>query len=512
MFPSVKGVFAAFDELGCSVNWRNIPDRDSYHLDGISVGYAVISLSAKLGGAYGFTREVGLIATNYDTLFNKWFMTVKRQLERLDQLADKREVTGHVVFVASADPAEVTKIDDWTRGRPPLVIPVGSLPTDARGAAQVFTERLRLRMFSRNVYEQQSAVQGDDFYGRRVDLQRLEDAMLMRNAVILLGLRKSGKTSLLKEAGRRFRYDGGHFVYVDLEKLQAPPAPTVPELLDDLHEQICSTLEGRDDVALEHFGRELPASVSDFRRRLKRLLDDLDRSGEMLVVALDEIEHLCPPALLNDDRPELQEITQLLASLRSLVQETENFTFLLAGLSPAVVDAQMLFGLHNPIFQWASRHFVSPFSFEECGLLLSGLGRRMGLKWSNPAIAGAWKYSGGHAYLLRLLAAGVASQFDASSESRTVRTEHLDTAMAGWREQSKSLVNDTVMTLARYYPLERRMLETSVRSSKGEPVRCPERMMESQAVNRLAGLGLLTIDRSESTFCTPDFMNQIEWA
>ena len=137
MFPSVKGVFAAFDELGCSVNWRNIPDRDSYHLDGISVGYAVISLSAKLAGAYGFTREVGLIATNYDPLFNKWFMTVKRQLERLDQLADKREVTGHVVFVASADPAEVTKIDDWTRGRPPLVIPVGSLPTDARGAAQV---------------------------------------------------------------------------------------------------------------------------------------------------------------------------------------------------------------------------------------------------------------------------------------------------------------------------------------------------------------------------------------
>lgn len=512
-FPSVRGVFAAFDELGCGVNWLNIPQRDSYQVEGLSVGYAVISLSAALEGAYGFTRELGLIATPYERLHNKWFMTLKQHLSRLDDLAKKREVTGHVVLVVSGDPQEVMKVDDWTRGRPPLAIPVGSLPHNSRAAAEVFTERLRLRMYQRNVYQQQSAVQGDDFYGRAVHLERLEDAMLNRDAVLLLGLRKSGKTSLLKEAGRRFRADGNHFVYLDLEKLPAPPRETVPDLLMDLREQICFSLREVSPKVLELLGEGDPLSVSEFGRRFKRVLDSLYEAGESVVIALDEIEHLCPPDLLGDQRPELQDITQLLASLRSLVQETENFSFLLAGLSPAVVEAQMLFGLHNPIFQWASPHFVDPFSYEECEALLGGLGRRMGLRWKRAAVGAAASYSGGHAFLLRQLAAEVASQFDATSDSRTVNASNVKDALPDWEARARPLVDDAIHHLARYYASEHTFLQRAVETSKGEQVKVTDvdRWLSASKVSRLIGMGLLTVDRDASTYRTADFLNRATW-
>src|SRR3712207_8555499 len=53
---------------------------------------------------------------------------------------------------------------------------------------------------------------------------------------------------------------------------------------------------------------------------------------DALPISLDEIEYLCPPEAITTTTAEAQEIPQFFGVLRSLAQENDNFTFVLAGL------------------------------------------------------------------------------------------------------------------------------------------------------------------------------------
>lgn len=72
-----------------------------------------------------------------------------------------------------------------------------------------------------------------------------------------------------------------------------------------------------------------------FKRALQTVLR---KEPELrIIIALDEVEYLCPPDKISIETAETQEIPQFFGVLRSLVQETDNFTFALAGLASAVI-------------------------------------------------------------------------------------------------------------------------------------------------------------------------------
>ena len=60
-------------------------------------------------------------------------------------------------------------------------------------------------------------VSGDDFFGRDRELQDLEARIGDRNHVLLTGQRRMGKTSLVREVGRRLECNGWAFLFTDLE-------------------------------------------------------------------------------------------------------------------------------------------------------------------------------------------------------------------------------------------------------------------------------------------------------
>jgi molybdopterin-guanine dinucleotide biosynthesis protein len=472
------------------------------------VGLFLVRFGKNLETAYGLTREVLLVISPFSDLQWRTYGALEEVLTTIGSAAG-RDITKHLVLVCTTDQREIEKLDEWSRARSILAIPIGGL-TNQRlsNPTGLLADRLRLRIYKRNVYRCSTPVESDQFYGREIALQKLRDSMELRNAIIILGLRKSGKTSLMKEAGRRFRSKNRHFVYTDLERLPAPPARSIPDLLLDLVDKISEEF-AEAGIDVSDFSDRLSASsVSEFRRSLSRLLDRNTPRDFRLVIAFDEIEHLCPPRLISEEgQTETREITQFFAAMRSLVQENEKFTFLLAGLSPAVIDQQMLYGLHNPIFQWAGRHYVSPFELQESNELLNTLGGRMGVTWTPIAVRRALSASGGQAFLLRQLAAEVADRFSPEQTDRNIYLDDVENAISKWRVETISLMLDTLQHLERYYPGESKMLRQVFKSSSGDLIRLNPKITSSKSINNLAGLGLVIIDGTTNSLRPAHFLN-----
>lgn len=60
-------------------------------------------------------------------------------------------------------------------------------------------------------------VSGDDFFDREPELQVLESRVRDGNHVLLSGQRRMGKTSILRELGRRLEGQDWVFLFADVE-------------------------------------------------------------------------------------------------------------------------------------------------------------------------------------------------------------------------------------------------------------------------------------------------------
>ena len=60
-------------------------------------------------------------------------------------------------------------------------------------------------------------VSGDDFFNRESELEILEERVLNGNHTVLTGQRRMGKTSIIRELGRRLENQGWEFLFTDVE-------------------------------------------------------------------------------------------------------------------------------------------------------------------------------------------------------------------------------------------------------------------------------------------------------
>ena len=65
-------------------------------------------------------------------------------------------------------------------------------------------------------------VSGDDFFDREPELRILESRVHDRNHMLLSGQRRMGKTSILRELGRRLEGQGWDFLFTDVEGATCP--------------------------------------------------------------------------------------------------------------------------------------------------------------------------------------------------------------------------------------------------------------------------------------------------
>lgn len=453
-FPSAKEHRIAFRELGSEyVYARSLDGWEFREIAGSWV--ALIRFGLAVETMFGLTREVAILYTAHADLQIRTFNAIPRILASLP-----RQVTPGVVLVSSPDGRQDQKLDDWSDLRL-TAIPVPRVLADTTDPWRIILRTLEQRLFTRDLYAETSPVTGGGFFGRQILLQSLVDDVHSRRVPGIFGLRKTGKTSLLKTLGQLLAESAEpKFIFVlrDLESLPSLPKEVIRPLLLELHADILNQLRENSLRTRELAELSDPGDLLGFKRALQTLLRKADPPFQ-LVVALDEVEYLCPPDRIDIETPETQEIPQFFGVLRSLLQETDNFTFVFAGLASATIEAGTLFGRHNPLFSWAKAYYVPPFLPEEATQLLRELGRRMGIRWQINAEDEVYAQTGGHPYLLRDLASTVTSSLPLDATQRHVTRGGVLRRVPEWKRTVAGNINEILSHVERYYPSERLLLD-----------------------------------------------------
>ena len=412
---------------------------------------ALIRFSQAIESAFGITQEVMIFYSPYPDLQRRTFDAARASLRHLP-----RQVTPDLILLSSPDPQTRAKLEDWSTNEFRAI----GLPQDEIDDPLELVTLLRQHIFARDLYYETTPVSGDRFFGRRPLLQSLRSDIRDGRVAGIFGLRKAGKTSVLSELKRMIDADGGIFLLRDLESLPSPPNDPIPELIADLRVDLVRALTGR-TVPVKPLKDLGPTpTLGELRRALQELLPDLLARGIRLTLALDEIEYLVPAECIDVREGDMPSVAQFLGVLRSLAQENENFTFLLSGLTSALVESGRLYGRPNPLFSWAKTYFLSPFSRSEADELAQSVGQRMGIRLERGALDALFEATGGHAFLYRHLASSVVGTLPLEVMQRTMTRADVLRAQTPWRREVAGNIQEMESHVRRYYPDEAFLLDT----------------------------------------------------
>ncbi len=264
-----------------------------------------------------------------------------------------------------------------------------------------------------------------DFYGRKTLLDRVYRAVdTLDNNVGLFGLRKTGKSSVLRALEREFLTKGVAPAYFQLNMRQS----LAPERL---RQNLLSAVI--DAVARTWTKWSMPADRETERIDLRRVItasreiDSIDfsellgRFGELIrphkcVVLLDESDFLLPRSLDRDVdhmggiEPEPKQLddvrrtqrNQIFSELRGCIEELDvPVRFVFAGVSSSLFSSAVVFGQENYLYQFGESVGIGAMSRAEADALVKGLGRRSGLKFAPECLSVLYDEYGGMPFLLR---------------------------------------------------------------------------------------------------------------
>jgi len=445
---------------------------------------ALVRFSGAIESAFGLTREAMVLYTPYPDLQLRTYEAAFEELRAL-----KGNVTPDLLFIWSKDRRAPLKLDDWSvPGR--LAIPFVFDDEDPLGLITLLREHLH----ARDLFNETTPVSGATFFGRRTLLQSLREDVLAQSVAGIFGLRKAGKTSVLYELRENLKADNVVSVLIDLEAYPSPPDDPVDDILEDLRRRLLDELR-RQKLSVSKLGSlpEYP-SIQQLKNSLQTLVRKLDQDGYRLLIMLDEIEYLTPADVDVAEGP-MPRIAQLLAALRSVVQESSNFTFLLSGLTSAILESGRLYGRPNPLFSWAKARYVGPLDKTDADRLATNLGARMGIAIDPGALSTLYEASGGHAYLYRNLASTVVATLPMEEMERRISVAAVLGLYEDWAIAVRGNVKEMLDHVARYYPTEGVVLEL-MRENPEEVAALVKD--EPEAARRLRNLGILSsVDGSD---------------
>ncbi|MDE2998455.1 MAG: AAA family ATPase [Gemmatimonadota bacterium] len=157
-------------------------------------------------------------------------------------------------------------------------------------------------------------VSGDDFFDRKRELQILETRVRDRNHVLLTGQRRMGKTSIVRELGRRLEADGWIFLFADVEGATSAE-DVITEIARAAHP--VRSIASRFAAAMKRFINENFEEITaiEFGVKIRAGLNEGNwrHHGEQMF-------NVCA----NQDRPVLLVIDELPIFLKRMLQQDEN--------------------------------------------------------------------------------------------------------------------------------------------------------------------------------------------
>lgn len=279
--------------------------------------------------------------------------------------------------------------------------------------SQAFLDRLlRESLGGRRLFDFRSPAAGPQFFGRERELEAVERDVMSGHCLGVYGLRKVGKTSLLRRLADKFRG-----VTLGSERV----FPVMVDLLQIRYNR--RSFAG----ALALIGRELDLELGRAQLDASGLPGDLqDRfaaavcqveseRGARILLILDEYE------VLVGGRIPVADGLALLEWLRGVAQtHPRGFSLVLAGRNSRLLAPARIDGSDNPMYRFLREVPLSGLAAEECRAMVRKIGARMALRFTPGALDSIVRLTGGHPALVRTLGDLVDQEIPTSARTPAV--------------------------------------------------------------------------------------------
>lgn len=438
-------------------------------------GFALLRLGEDLERRFGINGEIAAYFLPWRDFQRRSFNAITmrtpelaRSLQESVMLSERFTPSRRVAILVSNDPRVSTKLDEWQNDSLSelTVIPVDPTGSPEESLLPKLILSLRQRLGERDLYQTQNPVSGMDFFGRSGLLRNLTAAIEGDQNIAILGLRRSGKTSVLRELRRILLPRRIVMPIADFQMLENRSVEDVASTIaSSLNEELkVAKSKGVDvwigDISDQAVDDMTPVALSD---RIKRVASR--NSSIRIVVAVDEIESAAAIARANPTS-----IKVLLGALRSAAQAKENVSLMFSGVANRMFRSSSLGdqgSVDNPMFNQVASIYLTPFTVEETTRLLRELGRPMLLDWTDEAILEVHRLTGGFPYFVRDLAStvrqAVRARVATSSADLVPVTERDVTAgFQNWAGSAAEGWSGIVDALGIHYPAAAALLDASL--------------------------------------------------
>ncbi|WP_119072064.1 cold shock domain-containing protein [Aggregatilinea lenta] len=445
----------------------------------------------------------------------------RSDLDRVDQYTRERAESGliedQVAFMVVASIPDSLQRVLWRRienrdGNTPVIIPLPQSEIEASAGEKTFREILDRWLYSRDLFSGNRPVVGRRFFGRDKSLAELRDTIDMNTCAGVFGLRKIGKTSLLKEIQRRLNTGGDVSVFIDLLRIPAGTANCdwlYWKLSNELHNQVTTRfkrynaiknlkwyLGGRFDNYFEIPERFSVANAFD--ADLNTLLVTLSQLNTTpiprVVLLFDEIERLLPLHGAGG----LDGFVEFLGYFRGTNQESDGITVIVAGANAAITEMSQFNGRDNPVFNFFREIYLPLLEKNECDTMIRELGRGMGIHFNDDALECIYRLTGGHPFFARQFCSYLAEQYRerplriVKSMVENITEQYIDLKGKDFQE--------IVDRLQRDFPIEQAICVDLAKAGGCMPfARLRQQLPQSSgaSIRHLTGYQIVTLDSLE---------------
>jgi len=238
------------------------------------------------------------------------------------------------------------------------------------------------------------------FYGRHDLIKTLPEFLSQGQHVGLFGLRKVGKTSLVKQIQQRFIATPS--VFIDCQ--------TVSNNTDDFFENVIIGLQ----LELKRLNiKDIPAFKTidfktDFYKYYNRLFDQWKKAGNSLpfIIIIDEIDKLFQDRDLKESESSLMEYAHIFKTFRGLAQTNNSLVTMVIAYRPDINRHNLLTSKvgENPMFRSFKEQFLGFLTKKETTSMIREIGKWKDIIWTKDAASKVYDYCGGHPLVSRFFA------------------------------------------------------------------------------------------------------------
>lgn len=364
---------------------------------------------------------------------------------------------------------------------------------------------LRRQLPIYDAFEERDPVRGAQLIGRDIEIAELRSRVARGDAVALFGLRKMGKTSIMRaitdwfDPASGMKHDTTSLTDRSRVAVVIDATVLLDRTVDELGDALLSALDRRMKAAGESKISHKKRGISGLKHVLESILDQ----ARHVCIAIDEYDLLFEGESSHSAEA-IPGINRFFRLIRGLTQMHQGqVSLILAGRDSTFLSAPEIDGVTNALLMWCTPMWIGPLAPNDAKTLLRRIGKRVGLTVGSETSSMAYEWTGGHPMLHRQFGSALRSVAVRPNPHMHIATDPKVTAAIQpfkSREAVLEVARETVALLSKRHPTSLGLLRALAEG--GAPPECIAAAggEQSPAFRMLINFGLIGADGTMSRF------------